>query len=70
MNTLNAPVVTNIALLILGYLNKDSKLYFPKFGDETLGCFPHTPLKVFVRVCWHMHMGILWGFFKLHIYSL
>lgn len=37
MNTLNAPVVANIALLILGYLNKDSKLYFPKLGDESLG---------------------------------
>lgn len=49
MNSLNVPIVTNIALLLLGYLNKDSELYFPKSGDESLRYFyTHPlPLKVF-----------------------
>lgn len=58
MNTLNA-IVANTALLLLGYLDKDSKLYFPKFGDESLGWLPHTPLKVFICVYWHMQVSIL-----------
>lgn len=69
MNALNAPITTNIALLILGYLNKDSKLYFSKVGDKGLGWFPLTPLKVFVWVCWHMHVGRLWVFLN-YIYIL
>lgn len=70
MNTLNAPTVTNIALLILGYLNKDSKLYFPKFGDESLGWFPHTPLKVFLCVCAGTCTWVYCGVFLNYRYIL
>lgn len=40
MNTLNAPIVANTALLLLGYQDKDSKLHFPAFADESLGWLP------------------------------
>lgn len=67
---MNAPTVANIALLILGYLNKDLKLYFLKFGDESLGWFPlHIFKGVYMCVLTHACEYTV-GFFKLHIYSL
>lgn len=54
MNTLNTPIAANTALLLLGYLNKGSKLYFPKFGDESLGWLPPYTFKgVYMRVLAH-----------------
>lgn len=52
MNTLNAPIVANTALLLLGYLDMDSKLYCPEFGDESLGWLPPYTFKgVCLYVC-------------------
>lgn len=54
MNTLNA-IVANTALLLLGYLDKDSKLYFPKF-DKKLRVAPPYTFKG-VHMCVLAHAG-------------
>lgn len=72
MNTLNAPTVANTALLLLGYLDKDSKLYFPEFGDESLGWFPPHTFKG-VSMCVLAHAGgytVIFFFLKLHIVTI
>lgn len=67
---MNDPTAANIALLILGYLNEDFKLYFLKFGDESLGWFPlHIFKGVYICVLTHPH-EYTEGFFKQHISSL
>lgn len=70
MNTLNAPIVANTALLLLGYLDKDSKLSFPEFGDESLEWLsPYTFRGVFKCVLAHAG-GYTVIFFKLHIFTI
>lgn len=56
VNILNIPVAANTVLLLLGYPDNNSKLYFPKFGDESLGWLPPYTFK---GVCWHMQVGVL-----------